>query len=88
MHDRYSRRTGIIETDLGAELILLDPTTEEMFSLNDVGRLVWRELDRAVLETIVDRVVGEFDVSYDVAASDVRALLDQLLRAGLAVADG
>ncbi|HEU4585696.1 MAG TPA: PqqD family protein [Gemmatimonadaceae bacterium] len=84
-HDRYSRRTGIIETDLGAELILLDPTTEEMFSLNDVGRLVWRELDEAPIETIVDRVVGAFDVGYEVAASDVRALLDQLLRAGLAV---
>lgn len=85
---RYSRRTGIIETDLGAELILLDPTTEEMFSLNDVGRLIWRLLDEAPLEMIVVRVVGEFDVGHDVAAGDVRVLLQQLLDAGLAVAAG
>jgi hypothetical protein len=86
--NRYTRRTGIIETDLGAELILLDPATEEMFSLNDVGRLIWRELDETPVEAIVDRVVGEFDVSHDVAAVDVRALLQQLLDARLAVAAG
>lgn len=83
--ERYSRRTGIIETDLGAELILLDPSTEEMFSLNDVGRLIWRELGATTVETIAERVVEAFEVGHDVAVSDVRVLLDELLRAGLVV---
>src|SRR4051794_8375300 len=84
--DRYARRVGIIETDLGAELILLDHATEEMFSLNDVGRLIWRSLDEAPLDAIVERVVGAFDVSHDIAAADVCALLEQLLDAGLVIA--
>lgn len=86
--NRYARCTGIVETDLGAELILLDPATEEMFSLNDVGRLVWRLLDDAPLAVVVERVVEVFDVSRDVADADVRALLDQLLHARLALAVG
>lgn len=84
--DCYSRRPGIIETDLGSELILLDPMTEEMFSLNDVGRLILRKLGDAPAEVLAERVVAAFDVSYEVAAADVRALLDELCGAGLAVA--
>jgi hypothetical protein len=85
---RYARRTGVIETDLGAELILLDPATQEMFSLNDVGRLIWRSLDEEPVDAIVDRVVGSFDVDHDTAGADVCALLRQLLDAGLAHAAG
>lgn len=84
--DRYARRAGVIETDLGAELILLDPATGEMFSLNDVGRLIWRALDDAPLEAIVARVVEAFEVSPEVAEADARALVRQLLEAGLIVA--
>jgi hypothetical protein len=85
---RYARRAGVIETDLDAELILLDPATQEMFSLNDVGRLIWRSLEEEPVDAIVDRVVGAFDVDHEVAGADVRALLRQLLDAGLAQAAG
>ncbi len=57
-----------------------------MFSLNDVGRLIWRELGDASVELLADRVVAAFDVCYEVAAAGVRALLDELCGAGLAVA--
>lgn len=56
-----------------------------MFRLNDVGRMAWRTLGEAPLGAIVNQVVAAFDVSHDVAAADVRALLEQRLRAGLPV---
>lgn len=83
---RYARVAGIIETDLGTELILLDPATQEMFSLNAAGRTIWRLLDEEPVAVIVDRMVDAFDVSRETASADARALLRRLVEAKLAVA--
>src|SRR5690606_21558274 len=34
----YARVARVIETDLGNELVLLDPETQQMYSLNETGR--------------------------------------------------
>ena len=36
----YTLKPGVIETDLEDELVLLDPKTQGMFSLNATGRVV------------------------------------------------
>lgn len=84
----YRRRPGVIETDLGDELILLDPATQEMFSLNAVGRCIWRGLDEAPLATVVECVLARFEVERAAAEADARALLERLLAAGLVLASG
>jgi hypothetical protein len=81
--DRFKQAAGIIETDLGSELILLDPTTQEMFSLNPTGSTVWRTLSEAPLRTAVDRVVDAFEVDRETAMQDVVAIVLRLRAAGL-----
>jgi hypothetical protein len=81
--ERYTPRPGLIETDLGSELILLDPETQEMFSLNATGRTAWRHLAAEPLSGVVDRVAAEFEVDPRTAADDIRALVARLLEAGL-----
>jgi hypothetical protein len=78
-----TRRPGIIETDLGSELILLDPETQQMFSLNPSGRLIWRLLGAMSFDAIIANVVEQFDVSAEDADRDARALLARLNDAGL-----
>lgn len=80
---RYRRRPQVIETDLGAELILLDPLTQEMFALNATGREVWRALDGRALDDIAARVVAAFDVTREVASADVLSLVHRLVDARL-----
>jgi hypothetical protein len=70
---RCARRAGIIETDLGTELILLDPGTQQMFSLNPTGRLIWSLLGSAPLDAIEQAR----------ARADALTLLEQLTVAGL-----
>lgn len=82
MHVTYTAVPDVIETDLESELILLDPGTQEMFSLNETGRRVWRSLP-AREAALVDAVVAAFDVARDTAAADVRRLLAELVEAGL-----
>lgn len=80
---RYARRPGIIETDLETELILLDPGTQEMFSLNPSGRLIWSLLESESLDTIIARVVERFGVEPARARADAETLIEQLRAAGL-----
>lgn len=79
----YRRSPDAIETDLGGELILLDPATQEMFSLNPTGRLVWRELDGVPLHAVAERVAAAFEVAQEDAERDIEALIVQLLATGL-----
>jgi Coenzyme PQQ synthesis protein D (PqqD) len=76
-HQVYRRRTEVIATDLEDELVLLDPGTVEMYSLNTVGRLVWLSLPDS-LAGIVGKVTESFDVSAEQALSDVQELLGTL----------
>lgn len=73
----------LIETDLESELILLDPRTQEIFSLNATARVIWRALPAAGVEPIVARVVAHFEVAPAEAETDVRGLLEELVGAGL-----
>jgi hypothetical protein len=45
---RYRRAPQVITTALPAESILLDPSTQRMFSLNETARLVWTALENDV----------------------------------------
>jgi PqqD family protein of HPr-rel-A system len=83
----YRANPDVIETDLGEELILLDPRTQEMFSLNATGRAVWRALPAPDEAAIAAAVAESFDISPARAEADVRTLLQQLAEAGLVLAD-
>lgn len=73
----------VIATPLEGELILLDPHTGQMFSLNETGRFVWDRLGTCNTDQIVTQVAETFDVSRERAEADVRALMSGLLDAGL-----
>ena len=79
----YRPKDGIIETDLGEELILLDPTTQEMFSLNATGRAVWRMLSDHDPADVAAAISDHFAVDAKQAEDDVRDLIDRLLEAEL-----
>jgi hypothetical protein len=85
---RFRRKPGVIETNLEAELVLLDPETREMFSLNAVGRAIWRALPERTVTALATEVTRAFEVAYEPALADVRRILADLLAAGLIVASG
>ncbi len=78
----YLRRSEVIATDLEDELVLLDPGTVEMYSLNTVGRLVWLSLPDSPA-SIAGKVTESFDVSAGQVLADVQELLGTLSEMGL-----
>lgn len=76
-------RPDVIETELEGELILLDPASGEMFSLNATGRSIWRALDGRSVAGVVAAIERAYGVAPERAGEDVLALLGRLLEAGL-----
>lgn len=84
MNRIWTLKPGVIETDLGDELVLLDPKTQGMFSLNNTGRIVWQGLKNTeTLETIALSLEKTFMVTLEQASLDAQALMDELEKAGL-----
>jgi len=83
MTTRYKPATDLIETDLGTELALLNPTTQAMFSLNKTGRLIWQVLPQLGIGGAAQAVVKQFDVSPKQAEQEAKGLVESLLESGL-----
>ena len=79
----YQPKAGIIETDLNTEMVLLDPSNQRMFSLNEVGRLIWKGLPTQGLEATLTRITAEYGVSEEQARADALELVEELVKAGL-----
>ena len=73
-----------LSTTLAGEVVILDVDEGVYFGLADVGTLIWKLLQtpRRVSE-IVDCIVSEYDVTRQVAETDVVALLTDLAERGL-----
>ncbi|MDO4264634.1 MAG: PqqD family protein [Deinococcus sp.] len=73
----------VLPTDLGQELVLMEPVRSVMFSLNAAGRLLWNALpaEEAALVALLQQT---YDLDLETAQRDVRDLLSGLAQRGLA----
>ncbi len=72
--------TGCVACELADGLAILDTASNRYFSLNAVGRFVWRQLASPVTANdIIIRVADEYGIDPSVCADDVRKLLDDLV---------
>ncbi len=78
---RVRRGRDVLHRDLEGEAILVDLGTGRFFGLDEVGARVWDGLaSEATVESLVDRVVAEFEVSRPRAEKDLLALLREMAR--------
>jgi hypothetical protein len=75
----------VLSSPLGGEVVLLEPRAGVYYSLNEVGAVMWEQLQQPVtLEAICEAVVAEFEVDIPTCEPDVRRVLGELLRHNLA----
>jgi len=75
----------IIETPLEDELVLLDPKTQQMYSLNATGMLIWETLKSGQYATVAEKLSDAFEVEPTQAQHDADSLIADLERSGLLV---
>lgn len=89
LESRISYGEQVLSQLVDGEAVLVHLDGGRYFGLNEVGARMWTligELGRA--GAIAERIVAEFEVTPDVAARDLLALLEQLAAKGLVVVDG
>lgn len=84
----YRPAPGVLFSAVGQEGVLLSTTEGAYYGLDEVGVAVWSTLSSgADFDTLHRTLLAEFDVSSDVLGSDLRALVDDLISAGLIAAE-
>jgi hypothetical protein len=86
---RVVRVPGVIWETAGSRVVLVEPTGEEIITLNPIGSLVWQSLGAS--ETVADVVAtvhaAHEDVPLERITADVHAFVAQLADAGLVELD-
>lgn len=80
----YRVSTTQVSRPLGDETVLLDLAGSVYYSLNDVGSLVWQQLQTArTVAELCAEVQARFDVASSACEADLRRLLTELHERGL-----
>ena len=82
MTKRWTRRDGVMATDLGDEIVVLNSQSRAMHTLNATGRVVWTCAEDG-LDAVVEQLCTTFAIDADTARADATELLDELVAKGL-----
>lgn len=91
----YVPSENIVAREVQGEFIIIPITSgiadmeDELFSLNETGRAVWKRLDgKTTLDNIVKDLSSEFEVSGDEIKKDVLGLTEELLNRKMIIEAG
>ena len=76
----------LLITDLGDELVLMEPVRSVMFSLNETGRLLWNALPASEAQ-LTQALTTTYGLSAEQAGADVRTWLASLAERGLILSE-
>ena len=82
-----ARSKEIAARQLGDEMIIMSARDSTLFSLNEVGLVIWEAADgRTTLEQIVkDKVCTDFDVTPEEALKDAESFVRELAAHGILI---
>ena len=86
----YTVPSEVLSREVRDETVLLNLKSEEYFGLDAVGTRMWQVIsETGDPETVIDRLLPEYEVEEEQLRKDLAALLQRLRSAGLlAVAEG
>lgn len=87
MAELWRRADSVFQAPVEDALMLMNVESGRFHELNDVAARIWELLaDPMDVDTLVDRLMAEFDVSRDECAAAVSAFLGELRSRGLLTA--
>jgi Coenzyme PQQ synthesis protein D (PqqD). len=73
------RRDGVMTSDLGSEIVILDLDSSTYFSVRDTGAVLLNRLvEGASVESMAEELSTTYDADYEVALADVREFVADL----------
>ncbi len=85
---KMKKQEKLICRIIDGETLILNPESNAIFSLNKTGTVVWGLLDEfCEVDKIINKVVREYNVSYENAKKDIDELIKSLLQQSLIIKD-
>jgi hypothetical protein len=82
--DRFRPSTDAVTKSVGGEVVLVHLRTNRIYTLNQTGARLWELLEQDHdLERAREQMLLEFDVGEEQLRDEIRALVDELVEAGL-----
>lgn len=82
LETRIRKAPRIAARTIDGQAVVVQLDRQELHTLNEVGTRVFELADGRSLASIVDAVLGEFEVSRELAERDVAAFARELVRLG------
>lgn len=85
----YAPSDAVVAREIEGEIVIVPLTAgvgdleDELYSLNETGKDVWRLLDGRTLDEVVDALLAEYEAPREEIDRDVRGLLGELLSRGI-----
>ena len=84
LESQVSRRTDVLTSNVGDEIVMLDVERGFYYGLDPVATRVWELLTEPVrVADLCARLIDEFEVTPEVCTADVTAFLEDLRESGL-----
>lgn len=84
MNQKYKINSSILTTEVDDELGMMSIEKGSYYTLNPVGKEVWKLLANAVsLEEIVGELMKDYSVSREECYNDISSLLEDFKKNGL-----
>ena len=81
---RIIRNDAVVSTEFDGDTVMIDPSFENYFGMEEVGTYIWDSLAKAcVIEVLLRNLTEEFDVSMDQCAKDVMPFLEKMIEKDL-----
>lgn len=78
------RNADVLFAQVDGEMVLLAPKAGRYFGLNEVGSVVWEQLERpTALDRLQREIVDRYEVGEDEAWTDLADLMKELEKHGL-----
>jgi hypothetical protein len=81
---RLNPNEAVVAAEVGEELVLLNVESGVYFGLDPIGTRVWQLLTEGADEdTLVARLLAEYEVTEEILRADLTVLFEQLVERGL-----
>jgi len=84
LKNRVKIMPDVLSQNVSGETVLLDLNSENYFGLDEVGTRIWQLLQEdGSLQSVLERMLEEYDVAEGQFGSDIEQLITKLNEAGL-----
>ena len=74
----------VLTQEVGGETVILDLKSEGYFGLDEIGTRIWQLIqEQKNLQSVTETMLNEYDVEPDQLKTDIKNLLNELVKSGL-----